>query len=81
MGNGYKSAAVTHIKGAFFVNDNLPRRGDGRKGRAFLSKKPPPTILLVISGLKMSAQDAFRARGSVHRDCVLARERARVNSA
>lgn len=60
MGNGYKLAAVTRIKGTFLqtiTSQDEEAKCGAEKESAFLSKKI--TILLVISGLKMSAQDAF----------------------
>lgn len=59
MGNGYELAAITYIKGILLPV--ITSQGEGRKCGAekkelFSAKF---TILLVISGLKMSAQYAF----------------------
>lgn len=66
VGNGSHWVPLAYIKGARFTKKNiynLSGRG-AKKERASLSKKL--TILLVISGLKMSAQDASAVgRGGV----------------
>lgn len=59
MGNGYKLAAITHIKGTFLptITSQEEETKCGAEKKELFSAKN--TILLVISGLKMSAEDAF----------------------
>lgn len=62
MGTGCKSAAVTYIKGALLqtITSQEEETYCAAEKKELLSAKFP--ILLVISGLKMSAQDAFAQR-------------------
>lgn len=62
MGNGCKSTAVTYIKGVLLqtiTSQDEETVCAAEKKELFSAKFP---ILLVISGLKMSAQDAFSQR-------------------
>lgn len=61
-GNGCKAAAITYIKGArlqTITSQEEETEYAAEKKELFSAKFP---ILLVISGLKMSAQDAFTQR-------------------
>ena len=62
MGNGYNLAVITHIKGTLLQTitsqEAEEKYGPERKKESsFLSKNSQS--FLVISGLKMSAQDAY----------------------
>lgn len=61
-GNGHEPAAITYIKGALLqtiTSQEEETECAAEKKELFSAKSP---ILLVISGLKMSAQDAFAQR-------------------
>lgn len=69
MGNGYKLAAITYIKGMLFqtITSQEEKAKRGAEKRELFSAQF--TILLVISGLKMSAQDVF-AQGDLCTLCL-----------